>query len=70
MIGGQSLVPDAAMAQGAQTNWSGPTLGILGGGASGHSTQTDPGFQWAKRTYGPDRTDRADRAHRAYVVHF
>jgi outer membrane immunogenic protein len=44
MISGQSLVPDAAMAQGARTNWSGPTVGVVGGGASGTSTQTDPGI--------------------------
>jgi outer membrane immunogenic protein len=44
MISGQSLVPDAAMAQGARTNWSGPTVGVVGGGVSGTSTQTDPGI--------------------------
>jgi hypothetical protein len=42
LIGVQSLVHDAALAQGAPTNWSGPSAGVFG--ASGSSGQTVPGF--------------------------
>ena len=40
------------MAQGVRTNWSGPTFGVVGAGASGSSTQTDPGIPVAGTT-GP-----------------
>jgi outer membrane immunogenic protein len=44
MIGGQALFQDAAQAQGLRTDWSGPTIGFFGTGASGNSAQTDSGF--------------------------
>lgn len=44
MIGGQALVHGAALAQGARTDWSGPSIGVVGTGATGSSTQTDRGF--------------------------
>jgi hypothetical protein len=37
-----SVVHDAALAQGAPANWSGPSAGVFG--ASGSSGQTVPGF--------------------------
>ncbi len=53
MIGGQVLVRDAAQAQGARTDWSGPSIGVVGTGATGSSTQTDRGATGVIGTPGP-----------------
>jgi outer membrane immunogenic protein len=53
MIGGQSLIQDPAVAQGFQTNWSGPSIGVIGTGATGTSTQTDAGVTGATGPTGP-----------------
>jgi outer membrane immunogenic protein len=40
----QPMIVDPAIAQAARTDWTGPYGGVAGGGASGHSTQSDPGL--------------------------
>jgi outer membrane immunogenic protein len=44
---------DAAMAQGVRTNWSGVSIGVVGAGGTGTSTQTDPGFTIPSGPTGP-----------------